>query len=597
MALTDTQIKVVIAAELKKAGFDKAQRQVSTLEKSFKRLGGTLLTVFSVRAITQFGKASVRAFSDAEREAAQLRTALKGLNLEFASPLLNQYVDSLELATGRAGNELTNAFVTLSAATRDVTTAQSLLNTAMDISAATGKDLQTVSVALQRAYKGEVTALARLRIGLTTTELKGKEFDDVLASLRERFTGAQAAAADTYAGKIARLGQATEQAREKIGEGFVKALNDSGVSVQELQAFLITLGATAGRVTASFVTLGNNVGNVFDGLINNRGIQFVLGAIDAMDRKLGFLPGQLQGVQLLPNERKAREAETKRIEALRDQVKAQNNLYKVEQKNRTAVDRATKKAERERQALKRAGTVFDMENIQIVAAMQGEIDAQQRLRLVALLAINTQNAQAAEATSKAVLTLNAGALASLGVTMKVGDTVDDVIAKLLISQSRLALVSLGITNLPKAKNPFEDWDAIIKKILEDLAKIQAGLNKVGGTTTTPITPIVPVVPVVPVTPPSTVAPVVVPPAAQVPITDDFPWGNVPSVVPSPNQIPVITPGMANMQASTGLDNPWVVNVYVAGSVTSEKDLTKTILDNIYQIQSFGGTVNYDLIAV
>ena len=593
MALTDTQIKVVIAAELKKAGFDKAARQVSVLEKSFKRLGGTILTVFSVRAITQFGKASVRAFADAEREAAQLRTALKALNLEFASPLLNQYVDSLELATGRAGDDLTRAFVTLSAATQDVTTAQSLLNTAMDISAATGKDLQTVSVALQRAYKGEVTALARLRIGLTTAELKGKDFDSVLGDLRDRFTGAQAAAADTYAGKIARLGQATEQAREKIGEGFVKGLNDAGVSVEQLQANLIALGSTAGKLSASFINLGTNIGGVFDGLLNNRGIQFILGAIDTMDRKLGFLPGQLQGVQILPNERRAKLAEAQRIEAIRDQVKAQNNLYKAEQKNRVAADRATKKAERERQALKRAGTIFDMENIQIVAAMQGEIDAQERLRLVALLALNTDNAEAAEATSRAVLSLNAAALASLGVTLKAGDNVDAVIEKLLISQSKLALVALGITNLPKAKNPFEDWDAIIKQILADLAKIQAGLNFKPGTTAT-----VPPAPVPsPAATPSIIAPVVVPPAAQVPITDDFPYGNIPSVVPDFTPLPIITPEMANMQASTGLDNPYVVNVYVQGSVTTQQDLTKAILDNLYEFQSFGGTVNYDVIAV
>lgn len=594
MALTDAQIKVVIAAELKKAGFDKAARQVSVLERSFKRLGGTILTVFSVRAITQFGKASVRAFADAEREAAQLRTALKALNLEFASPLLNQYVDSLELATGRAGDDLTRAFVTLSSATQDVTTAQSLLNTAMDISAATGRDLQTISVALQRAYKGEVTALARLRIGLTTAELKGKDFDSVLSDLRDRFTGAQAAAADTYAGKIARLGQATEQAREKIGEGFVKGLEDAGVSVVEFQRKMLEMGEAVGQITGTFTAFGSGIAGVFDGLESNRGLRFLMSSVDFISRGMGLIAtGELRPSFREADDRRARLAESRRIEALRDQVKAQNNLYKAEQKNRMAADRATKKAERERQALKRAGTIFDMENIQIVAAMQGEIDAQERLRLVALLALNTENAEAAEATSKAVLTLNAAALASLGVTMKAGDNVDTVIKKLLESQAKLSLVALGITNLPKAKNPFEDWDAIIKKILEDLAKIQAGLNfKPGSTATVPPAPVPTPSPI-----PSVVAPVIVPPAAQVPITDDFPWGEIPSVTPSPNQIPVITPEMANMQGSTGLDNPWVVNVYVQGSVTSEQDLTKTILDNIYQIQSFGGTVNYDLIAV
>lgn len=596
MALTDANIKVVIAAELKKAGFDKAARQVDFMEKGFKRLGRTLLTVFSVRQVVQFGKASVRAFADAEREAAQLRTALKALNLEFASPLLNTYVDSLELATGRAGDQLTNAFVSLSSATQDVTTAQSLLNTAMDISAATGKDLQTVSIALQRAYKGEVTALARLRVGLTTAELKGKDFDDVLASLRDRFTGAQAAAADSYAGKMARIGQAADQAREKVGEGFVKGLEDAGVSVVQFQRDLIKLGETVGQLSGSFAAFGTGVGDVFTGLMNNRGLQFVLSAMDAITRGVGFVvTGNMQPSFRTTDERRAAISEAKRIEAIRDQVKAQNNLYKAEQKNRTAVDRATKKAERERQALKRAGTVFDMENIQIVAAMQNEIDAQERLRLVALLALNTQNAQVAESASKAVLTLNAGALASIGVMMKASDSVDVVISKLLMSQARVALLALGITDLPKAKDPFEDWDEIIKKILADLAAIQAGLQFTtsidGKKQESPVFK--------PQNKDETiithVAPVVVTPEAATNIFSDFPWGTLtefPTVAPMPT-----IPELQAAINGSGLDNPWTVNVYVAGSLTTEKDLTKTIIDNIYNYQGYGGAITYNLATI
>lgn len=594
MALTETEIKVVIAAELKKAGFDKTARQVSALERGFKRLGGTILTVFSVRAITQFGKASVRAFADAEREAAQLRTQLKGLNLEFASPLVNQFIDSLSLATGRSGQELTSAFVSLSSATEDVTTAQALLRTALDISSATGKDLQTVSVALQRAYKGEVTALARLRIGFTTAELKGKKFDDILGQLRDRFTGAQAAAADTYAGKLARIGEAADMAREKIGEGFVKGLDQSGVSVERVQGQMIELGETVGKVAGTFVALGTSIGTAFDDLENNRGLRYLVNTFDFLVRAgAGIVTGNMPRSFSATMEAKQRISEAKRIEALKDQVKAQNNLAKFEKKRTDTESRNTKKAERERQALKRAGTIFDMENIQIVAAMQGEIDAQERLRLVALLALNTDNAEAAEATSRAVLSLNAAALASLGVTLKAGDNVDAVIEKLLISQSKLALVALGITNLPKAKNPFEDWDAIIKQILADLAKIQAGLNfKPGTTATVPPAPVPTPSPI-----PSVVAPVIVPPAAQVPITDDFPWGEIPSVTPSPNQIPVITPEMQAMQDSTGLDNPYMVNVYVQGSVTTEKDLTNTILNNLYQLQGFGRPIQYNIATV
>lgn len=574
MALTDAQIKVVIAAELKKAGFDKASRQVSALERGFKRLGGTILTVFSVRAITQFGKASVQAFANAEREAAQLRTQLKALNLEFASPLLNQYVDALELATGRAGSDLTNAFVSLSAATQDVTTAQSLLNTAMDISAATGKDLQTVSVALQRAYKGEVTALARLRIGLTTAELKGKDFDDVLGQLRDRFTGAQAAAADTYAGKIARLGQATDQAREKVGVGFVKGLQDAGVSVVEFQQQLIKLGETTGKVTGTFAAFGASVSGVFDGLQNNRGLQFLMSSVDFISRSMGFIAtGQLQPSFRSTDERRARISEAKRISAIRDQVRAQNNLYKVEQKNIKARTTLEKKAQRESQALKRAGTVFDMENIQIVAAMQGKVTDEQRLRLVALLALNTGNAKAAEEASRAVLALNAASLATLGITIKAGDSVDTVITKLLAAQAKIALVGLGISNIPKAPNPFEDWDGIIQNVLNNLAKVQAAIIP-GVAAVKPLS-------VTPATTPQTVT-------SGFGLSKTFPTMATASAGEfDPNF------DTAEFFESLGLNrvgDSYTINVNVQGSIMAENDIADVITDQLYKAQRNGKNI-------
>ena len=48
MAMTESDIKIVIAAELKKQGFDKAQKATSNLENSFKKLGKTVGSVFAV---------------------------------------------------------------------------------------------------------------------------------------------------------------------------------------------------------------------------------------------------------------------------------------------------------------------------------------------------------------------------------------------------------------------------------------------------------------------------------------------------------------------------------------------------------------------
>jgi hypothetical protein len=106
MAITEADIKVIIAAELKKQGFDKAAKATTNLEKTFNKLGKTIASVFAVREVIRFGKASVLAFADAEREAAQLRNQLTSLNMAFATPVVNDYIDQLELLTGKTGADL-----------------------------------------------------------------------------------------------------------------------------------------------------------------------------------------------------------------------------------------------------------------------------------------------------------------------------------------------------------------------------------------------------------------------------------------------------------------------------------------------------------
>ena len=95
----DPQVVVNIASEFTgKKAFDQAGKATSKLDKNIKNLAKSLLAAFSVRAIVNFGKESVKAFQDAEKEAAQLRTQLDSLNLSFAAPFIGQFIDNLALA-------------------------------------------------------------------------------------------------------------------------------------------------------------------------------------------------------------------------------------------------------------------------------------------------------------------------------------------------------------------------------------------------------------------------------------------------------------------------------------------------------------------
>jgi hypothetical protein len=435
---------------------DKATKKA---DKAFGSLGRKFAAVFSVAAVVKFGKASVKAFQDGEKEAAQLRSQLEAINLGFASPLVNEYIDNLALLSGITGRDLTNAFISLSQATEDTTDAQDLLNVALDISAATGKSLQTVSVGLQRAYKGEVTALARLRIGLTTAELKGKDFNEVLEELRERFTGSSARAADTFAGKIARLKEAVDLAQEGFGKGLVSGIESSGQSIEDLQQDIIELGETLGSLTAGVNTFANDTIAAFDRIGNSSAVQGLLNIFEALVRGVGFVvTGELVPTMDQASSRLAAEERRKNEEANRATLRSRNELIRAEQKITRIKKEQGKLGDKEKKnalALAKARAVFDIEKIQIEAALQGKITEEERTRLLLMKAILAEDA----------------------------DTATKLADKLEKIQKQTVELAESLTNL-KAGDPFSEWDGYFdaaKKNITDLfntlAKQQTLLNE------------------------------------------------------------------------------------------------------------------------
>lgn len=371
---------------------DKATKKA---DKAFSTLGRKFAAVFSVAAVVKFGKASVQAFSDSQKEAALLATQLNSVNLGFSSPFINEFIDKLELASGVAGKDLTNAFVSLSQATGDATTAQKILTTALDVSLGTGKSLQTVSNALQRAYKGETTALARLRIGYTTAELKGKKFDEVLEDLQTRFDGAAGRATDTFAGKMARLSAAVEQAQEAFGEGLVSGIEQSDMSIEELQESIIGLGKALGDLTAGMIDFGKTTTDVFGDIQKSSAVQGVLNIFEALVRGGGFIvTGELVPTMDSATARLANQQARKSEEQNRARLRAQNALTKAEKQtatqklaNEKKITAEKKKQNTESKIIDEINKRFEMDRIQIAAALGGQINEVERLRLELMRAI------------------------------------------------------------------------------------------------------------------------------------------------------------------------------------------------------------------
>ena len=137
---------------------------------------------------------------------------------------VESYITKTSLASGIADEKLRPAFDRLIRSTKDVEKAQDTLNLALDISAATGKSLESVSNALGKAFDGNATSLGKITGGFTTAELKGKDLSDLMPELTERFGGASQEQAETFAGKMDRLGVAFDEAKETAGSFILDAI-------------------------------------------------------------------------------------------------------------------------------------------------------------------------------------------------------------------------------------------------------------------------------------------------------------------------------------------------------------------------------------
>lgn len=167
----------------------------------------------------------------------------------------------------------------LARATGSVTTAQELATQAMDIAAATGKPLETVVGALEKAYGGNLAALGKLAPEYRQMIKDGASFEDVMYALAQTTGGAAADAAETTAGKFARLKLGFDETKESIGAALLPAVEKLLPYLQKFatwaqdnpQTFMIIAGALA-AIAASIVAINiamalNPIGLITIGVI------------------------------------------------------------------------------------------------------------------------------------------------------------------------------------------------------------------------------------------------------------------------------------------------------------------------------------------
>jgi hypothetical protein len=514
--------EILIGSKADTRGFKKAESAATQLNKTVKGLAGTLGLVYGTRALVSFGKQAVKAFAEDEAAAKRLASAVDNLGLSMSQSRVTDFIANLEKSSAIADDVLRPAFQALLTTTGSLTKSQELLNNAIQISRASGVDLATVSQDLANGYVGITRGLKKYNTGLTQSELKSKSFAEILGVLLTKSAGAANAYLETTSFKLDVLTLATNNAKETIGKGLVDAFARIGGGTEASDAAK-SIDNIAKATSNLVVFLGSAIGLVEK---FRKGYTNLLAGGDVNTLMAGAQPSTNRskspaGTFARTAQQRAAEAEAakraKQLAALTAaQVKAQKSLT----------------AEQKKQAsLKKSQGVFDLEQIQIVAALKGKLSEDDKIRLQAQLALLNGNADLAARLTN----------------------------QILLAQDSTGNLAKFLAALPNAKNPFEYLDAYLSylagkasSVFAGTAYAEKGSYGTGGNTT--------------VTPPK------------------LPDTNVPSM-PSDNTI--------SYNTKTGLNyNPNANNVVVELKITGDGDLTNSIAKNLMQQSLSTGNQTY-----
>lgn len=440
---------VQIAAEFTgKKAFKEADKGIANLTSSAKKLAGALGVALSVKAVADFSKASIKAFSEDQAAAVKLAKVVDNLGLSFANPEISKFIDDLSKASSVTDDQLRPAFQSLITTTGSLVQSQKLLAQAIDVSQGSSVDLATVSQDLANAYVGNTKGLKKYNLGLTQAELKTASFEEITAKLNEQFSGSNAAYLETYAGKMQLLTTAAGEAQEKIGGALVNALQDvfGAADITELIGKIDILATKTSNMIddltwkwkkfwfatsdRAFLEMFNPFSTyVRDGLDKIDAEKAAVHWRRAMEKAAGFGPDFRSPAGVNSAKLSAAEAAAK---------KRAQDIAKAQQKQL--------KATKEQTLLKKQQGLFDIQQIQLIAALQNKLSEEDRKRAELQLALLTGNVD--EATK---------------LTKEIANSID-----------KTGNLAKFLTTLPDANNPFKNWDMYLSTVQDRLRIINAG---------------------------------------------------------------------------------------------------------------------------
>ena len=258
-------LSIPIISEYDGKGLNKAIAEFKNLEGAGAKAGfalkkAMLPAVAVLGGLTAgLGLATKAAVEDQKAQdllAQQLRTSAGATDAQIAS--MESFISASSRAFAVTDDELRPAMASLTRSTGSAEEAQKLLETALNISTATGKDLETVTLALGKAYNGSTSALTKLDPSLKGVISSESTMTEITEALATSFGGSATVAAQSFEGQMKGMTIALDETKESIGAALLPALQAllgilkpvADWAQQNTQVFLIMIGVIGALATA-----------------------------------------------------------------------------------------------------------------------------------------------------------------------------------------------------------------------------------------------------------------------------------------------------------------------------------------------------------
>ncbi len=251
-----------ILTQYSNKGSKAAQKDIVALQKKFDAFGKKTARAFGIATAAsaafalKIGKDAVQAAIADQKSQALLANSLKNTvgATDSAITGVESYITSLQKQFSVVDDDLRPAMARLTAATGSITSAQSLMQTALDVSASSGADLATSVGAIIKATSGQFKALKTLVPSLSNATIKSKDFGKALEEVTKATSGAAAKRAGTLEFRLQGLRIAFGEILETLGYALLPVMEKFATVIStkilpQLEAFIT---ANKDKLAASF---------------------------------------------------------------------------------------------------------------------------------------------------------------------------------------------------------------------------------------------------------------------------------------------------------------------------------------------------------